>query len=277
MVTGVYRGRQPDMDSLFLAEAFQNAWRGRDPFEEVLRLQGRVFREVAGRKTLSFELNGRVYFAKIHRGVGWAEIFKNLLQGKRPVLGADSEWQAIRHLHDVGVATMTVAAFGSRGLNPARRQSFIITEALGHTASLEDLTRAWPQDPPPHRVKVGVVKKVAEMARQMHASGMNHRDFYICHFLVDLSKGWAPPGGEPPTLYLIDLHRAQVRASTPRRWGVKDLGGLYFSAMDLQLTKTDLLRFVEAYAQMPLRQADPAFWRAVRRRAIRLYHQEFGR
>lgn len=74
------------MDSLCLAEAFQNAWRGRDPFEEVLRLQGRVFREVAGRKTLSFELNGGVYFAKIHRGVGWAEIFKNLFQGKRPVL-----------------------------------------------------------------------------------------------------------------------------------------------------------------------------------------------
>jgi heptose I phosphotransferase len=267
------------VDSLFLTEAFQNAWRGRDPFEEVLRLQGRVFREVAGRKTLSFELNGRVYFAKIHAGVGWAEIFKNLFQGKRPVLGADSECQAIRHLHGAGVATMTIAAFGSRGLNPARRRSFIITEALCPTASLEDLTRDWRQNPPVHHLKVGLIQRVAEMARQMHSSGMNHRDFYICHFLVDLSKGWPPSGGEPPTLYLIDLHRAQVRTSTPLRWVLKDLGALRFSAMDRGLTKTDLLRFVRAYEQrdpaLTLRQ-NAVFWREVGKRARRLWTEHAG-
>jgi heptose I phosphotransferase len=265
------------MDSLFLDEAFQKAWQGRDPFEEVLRLQGRVFREVAGRKTLAFELNGRGYFAKIHKGVGWAEVLKNLSQGKRPVLGADCEWRAIRHLHDVGIATMTVAAFGSRGRNPARRRSFIITEALGQTASLEELGHTWRQSPPSHRLKVGLIREVAEMARRMHASGMNHRDFYICHFLADLSKGWPPPVGGRPTLYLIDLHRAQIRIATPRRWVVKDLGGLYFSSMDLGLTRSDRMRFIRTYTASAPRQGyrrDAGLWEEVDRAARRLYRKE---
>jgi heptose I phosphotransferase len=264
------------VSTLFLNEVFRQAWTGRDPFEEVLRLQGQVFREVKGRKTLRFGLGGRDYFAKIHQGVGWAEILKNLVQLKWPVLGADHEWRAIRHLHAVGVPTMTVAAYGSRGANPARRCSFIITEALAGTVSLENLTRDWPQYPPALRLKVALIERVAEMARQMHASGMNHRDFYICHFLADLSKGGSTLKRGCPDLVLIDLHRAQVRASTPRRWILKDLGGLYFSAMDLGLTRADLLRFVRTYEQSPLRQADPAFWRAVARRAIRLYHRESG-
>jgi heptose I phosphotransferase len=53
---------------------------------------------------------------------------------------------------------------------------------------------------------------------------------------------------------VIDLHRAQVRATTPRRWRDKDLAGLYFSALDIGLTQRDLLRFLRAYFPWSLRE-----------------------
>ena len=81
-----------------------------------------------------------------------------------------------------------------------------------------------------------------------HGGGVNHRDFYICHFLLHL-----PVDAGAPRLSLIDLHRAQVREKTPRRWRDKDLAALYFSALDIGLTKRDGLRFLKTYFARPLR------------------------
>ena len=64
--------------SLFIDEPFCTLWAGRDPFAAVEALQGQVFRELEARRTLRTEVAGRGYFVKIHRGVGWGEIIKNL-------------------------------------------------------------------------------------------------------------------------------------------------------------------------------------------------------
>jgi heptose I phosphotransferase len=44
-----------------------------------------------------------------------------------------------------------------------------------------------------------------------------------------------------------------VRTSTPRRWRDKDLASLYFSALDIGLTRRDRLRFLKTYFARPLR------------------------
>jgi heptose I phosphotransferase len=54
-------------------------------------------------------------------------------------------------------------------------------------------------------------------------------------------------------LSLIDLHRAQVRPKTPRRWRDKDLSALYFSALGIGMTQRDFLRFLRVYFDCPLR------------------------
>ena len=64
---------------LMLAEPFKSLWAGRDAFTEVEGLQGEVYRELEARRTLRTEVNGNGFFVKIHRGIGWGEIFKNLL------------------------------------------------------------------------------------------------------------------------------------------------------------------------------------------------------
>ncbi|AHL77066.1 heptose kinase [Stutzerimonas stutzeri] len=236
---------------LILAEPFKTLWAGRDPFEAVEQLQGQVYRELEGRRTLRTEVEGRGYFVKIHRGIGWGEIVKNLSTAKRPVLGAGQEWRAIQRLHDVGVPTMTAVGYGERGGNPATQHSFIVTEELAPTISLEDYSTDWLQIAPEPRLKRALIEEVARMTGTMHRAGVNHRDCYICHFLLHTDK---PVTAEDFRLSLIDLHRAQVRRQTPRRWRDKDLAGLYFSALGIGLTKRDKLRFLRSYFQAPLRQ-----------------------
>ncbi|MNY62040.1 Lipopolysaccharide core heptose(I) kinase RfaP [compost metagenome] len=55
-------------------------------------------------------------------------------------------------------------------------------------------------------------------------------------------------------LSVIDLHRAQTRPTITSRWRNKDLAALYFSALDIGLTRRDKLRFLKGYFQQPLRQ-----------------------
>ena len=264
---------------LYLNEEFSRLWGDLDPFAQVETLRGDVLRQVKGRTTLRFALNGSGYFVKIHRGVGWAEIAKNLLQLKCPILGAQNEWQALNHLRQIGVETMTPVAYGCQGANPARQRSFIITEELADTESLEDFCRDWPQDPPPFRLRKALVDRLASMVREMHGHGLNHRDCYICHFHLNISAGRRQVDPEHFHLHVIDLHRAQLRRQTPERWIVKDLAGLYFSAMDIGLTRTDCLRFLATYEQKPWREVlgdRRRFWRRVARTAIALYKKHFG-
>lgn len=82
------------------------------------------------------------------------------------------------------------------------------------------------------------------MVGRMHRGGVNHRDLYICHFLLHLDP--APTAGNLK-LSMIDLHRAQVRQEIPRRWRDKDLSSLYFSALNIGLTQRDHLRFLCGY------------------------------
>ena len=66
----------------------------------------------------------------------------------------------------------------------------------------------------------------------------------------------------------------------PRRWRVKDVASLYFSALDIGLTGRDVLRFLRAYFGQPLKAivADQAsLLRAVERKADKLYRRDFGR
>jgi UDP-glucose:(heptosyl)LPS alpha-1,3-glucosyltransferase len=265
-----------ELTHIWLAEPFRTLWQGQDPFERADALEGEVFRRMAARRTIRISVQGGYYFAKIHHGIGWREILKELLHLKRPVLGAQNEWRALELLSQIGVPTMTPVAYGQRGRNPARMWSFLITEELTGTTSLEDLGATWAAQPPSFRLRKALTEQLASIVRRMHAHGLNHRDCYLCHFHLD--AGWAREPVDPDRLrlHVIDLHRAQIRRRTPRRWIVKDLAGLYFSALGVGLTRTDRLRFIRAYEQKPLRETvrqHRRFWRHVERVAFALHRR----
>ncbi|MCB5186879.1 lipopolysaccharide core heptose(I) kinase RfaP [Methylobacillus caricis] len=239
-------------------------------FEQVMALEGEVFRDVPGRKTVRVIIDGRPYFIKQHFGVGWGEIFKNLLAFKLPIVSANTEKLAIERLGEIGIPTTPLAGFGSRGCNPASRQSFLMTRDLGDIVSLETLADEWAASPPAARFKRQLLVAVATLASTLHDSGLNHRDFYICHICLDKP---ALMHGEI-RLYLIDLHRVGIRETIRPQDRMKDMAALYFSAMNAGLTTRDYLRFLRRYRQKPLKQIfqeESRFWQQVQQRAIRLY------
>jgi heptose I phosphotransferase len=242
---------------------------------EQAALPADIYRQKEGRTTLRFEHNSRAYFLKRHTGVGWREILKNVLTLRLPVIGATNEFRALVKLRQMGLYTLEIAAYADAGLNPARRQSMIVTVELAGTVSLEDYCVDWQNAPPPFATRLRIIRLLAGIARSLHDAGINHRDFYLCHFHIEEESLTT----QEPRCYLIDLHRAQLHNRLPDRWREKDLAGLYFSAMDCGLTERDLLRFMRHYERGGLRQATGKYsarWRRVASRARKMYGRDRG-
>ena len=62
----------------YFDEDLKELFRDADPYEVLANMTGKIYRQVKGRKTFQFEFNNKKYFAKLHTGVGWLEIAKNM-------------------------------------------------------------------------------------------------------------------------------------------------------------------------------------------------------
>lgn len=248
---------------------------------DFLKIEGQVYKQFPSRRTLKFERGGKEFFIKGHWGFGWKEIIRKLSSLHVPVISAKTEWRAIQALERIGLDTMKIAAYGEEGINPAAKRSFLVTHALVGTESLEKWAPKFMRGentPEKIHLKHAMIRKVAQIARRLHTCGLNHRDLYLCHFLLDIAAG-PMPAPHDIRLYLIDLHRMQIRTDTPPRWMVKDIAGVLFSSMDLRLTSRDFFRFMKVYRGQALRATlaeDRQFWSRVLARAIKLYRRQHG-
>ena len=273
--------RSVDDANMYIRKDVQEAFVGEPKFDQIMAMTGEEVRKAPGRRTVRFPLNKHCYYLKTHTGVGWQEIIKNLVYFRLPVLGAMNEWHGIHHLNRLGINTLTVAGYGTLGGNPATRRSFILTDEIGDTISLEELCVDWKKSPPKSRDEIRfkrwLIQRTAEISRDIHNSGANHRDFYLCHFLLKRGYTNGKLDSDKSNLYVIDLHRMQLRRRTPSRWIVKDIAGLYFSSKDIGLTSGDLYRFMKIYRSCSLGEAlshDSHFWKRVTRRGEKLYDSE---
>ena len=258
-------------DLLVLEKSLGNLFSEKDPFKVVEELEGKIYREYANRVTKEFSFNNESYFVKYHTGVGWKEIFKNIIQFKRPVLGAKQEWNALNKLKSCQISCPEPVVFFSKGINPAKKISFIITKSLINTISLEDLLLKEDKAILSLSKKRELLKNLALISRKLHINGINHRDFYLCHFHVKRDLDFSLE-----SIFLIDLHRAQIRKEVPIRWATKDIGGLYHSAMDIGLSERDCYGFLKIYFDMPLKDIfnqKKKFIESSRRRAFSMYMQ----
>lgn len=251
-------------------------------FDAILRLDGEVFRHHKHRRTFRTSIGDRPYFIKIHGPTAWREILKNALRFRWPVLTARTEWEAIRRLDQLGVPTTRAAGVGVRGRFPDRLESFIITEALQNMIHLSDLPPRLAELPAPQRLALRrrLIDQLGRIARALHTNGLNHRDFYLCHFMLEDRKWDQWKLGDDLRLHVIDLHRVQIRQRTPQRWAIKDISGLLFSALDASLTDRDCVRFLRAYWGDSWRERwkRSRWWRwRVVRRAVNLYRAEHGK
>ena len=243
------------MNRLELHEELARAWAGRDPFEAARTQPGALAKLKDGRRTLRFALAGRGAYLKYHPGAGWREIAKNLLQLRLPVLDAEQEYRAALHLAAHGVPCIRPLGYGVRGCNPAARRSFVVSEEIAGAVSLERWCACWRERAPAPRERRLLIERLAQLVAAMHAAGVNHRDLYLCHVLLQPDTLARAARAADVELQLIDLHRAQLRTRVPRRWQAKDLGALWFSARGCGLTARERLRFLRVYfGGRPLRE-----------------------
>jgi len=256
--------------------------KGVDPFEWFLQGGGEVHRHVKNRLTYEVHLGTLHFYVKRHLGCGWGEVFKEWYRLRKPVVSARTEWEGAATLAAAGVRVPKVLGKGERGRYPHAIESFVVLDALEDCETLEHFKHGWLGYSGPRWVtlKRALISEVAQIGHTMHGQGINHRDFYINHFLInrDLIRNWQP--GQAIPLNLIDLHRVQHRPHVPQRWLIKDLASLLFSALDVGLTSTDTARYLRIYLgsewKVALRK-DHKLWQAIIQRAIKLYRGFHGK
>ena len=233
---------------IFLDNHVKQFFTNEDVFDVAQNIEGKVFRKYENRVTKQFQVQDKSFFIKFHGPVGWKEIFKNLIQIKTPVVGAQREYEALNHLSINDINCPKIKGFGKKGLNPSKSSSFLVTEELYETISLEDFFLKGLHKDLTYKQKCNLIDVSASLIRRMHLTGLNHRDLYLCHLHIKKEIDF-----DNIEIHLIDLHRAQIRSVVPRRWIVKDLGGFFHSAIQFDFTERDFYRFMMSYYNCSLK------------------------
>ena len=191
-----------------------------------------------GRSVFRFEVEDRAFFLKRNR-LHRVELLKQFSRGKVPPRSALQEWGAIQAVADAGIPTVKPVAFGERILLGMETASFTVTEELYGARPLDEIVSEKFTASDGYHEKRALIKKVADLARQLHGAGMNHQDFYLNHFFLNERDG---------VLSLLDLQRVQKRERVPERYLVKDLAQLTFSSQRFPtISLSDKLRFLLSY------------------------------
>ena len=168
---------------------------------------------------------------------------------RRPFTGtAAIEWQNALQLQALGIPAAQPVGVGQQMVGPWERRSFVLLEEVPGT-SLE----RWVPDrvPPPAlerdwKGRRATLDRLARFVAAFHDAGFAHRDLYLCHvFIRDADAAWPPPGRDAFTL--IDLQRVFRPRWRKRRWIVKDLAALNFSAPADRVGPWERLRFLCRY------------------------------
>lgn len=187
------------------------------------------------------------FFLKRHTSPSVKEYLKLLTRFSWPK-SALNEWQAIIRFHQVGIPTMVPVAAGVKrnGLGLAK-ESFVLTQEIRNAYRLDHYLAKWLRKPLSKQEIHGkrrLIQQLAQLTRRMHTTGLNHRDYYLCHIFIRNTEK-----SNDPELFVIDLHRVDIRSKVGNRWIVKDLAALNFSSLELPIHTTDRMRFFKLYLQ----------------------------
>jgi lipopolysaccharide core heptose(I) kinase len=246
--------RANDEEPLWIAdeylEAVQAACLGR--LDAMMQAdQGHCMRALAARENWQLQLTVRgrrrtLFLKKHHVRTWWSRLRARF--GLPPSGSAGrEEARNVRKLESAGIPCMELAAFGEKLGQDGLLESFLLTPELEGFTQLDDFLRERFQPlATEHSRQRNVhlqqlISRVAAIAKQFHEAGFNHRDLYCCHFFV---RETTPGDFE---IRLIDLQRVQHRRRLRRRWLVKDLAQLAYSAPRDRIKCTQKMAFIREY------------------------------
>lgn len=221
-------------------------------FDAVMALQGDMMRAVPGRSTVRVQLrqpDGQIRVAFLKRYEP-----EYLSTGRRflrwlhwPGAGDEAlcEWNALCALRAAGFAAAQPIALGQARRGGIVQRSFLLTaEIVNGVAGHDHLRTLHPTE------RRQLAHEIGALARRFHQAGFAHRDFYLSHIFV------VPSVSVGRELFLIDLQRLFRPRLFRRRWIVKDLAQLGYTAQLAGARRTDLLRFYRAYSERSTLTAD---------------------
>jgi len=200
------------------------------------------------------EDEARTFYLKRFEHPPWTVQLARLRRGFWRTSTGGIEWLNARRLSDAGIACARAAAFGEQMVGPVERRSFVLlAEVPGR--SLERWVPAAvppPREESDRRGRRALLDALARFVGRFHAAGFVHRDLYLCHVFLTAadSTGYPDLRADPEPFALIDLQRVFQPRFRKRRWVVKDLAALAYSAPADRISRWERLRFLCRYVRV---------------------------
>ena len=156
-------------------------------------------------------------YIKRYKPLPLKEYFKSITSF-RPIhiKGAYHEWDAIAAFHNRKLPTMQPIAVAE-----TEHGTCNLTLGITNYTRASEIFKQL-KDKPDEPRKQDLIKKIAELAKNMHSAGFGHQDFYLVHMFIKEQNN--------DEFFLIDLQRLIIQKNLSKRWRVKDLAQLYYSA-----------------------------------------------
>lgn len=175
-----------------------------------------------------------------------------------------SDFETTNKLKTAGIHTPKILCYGEQWGGFFEKRSFIITEKIPNAESLE---RTLPDyfnnllTTENLKLRRNFIAQLAGFVGKFHRTNYRHRDLYFSHVFYSKSG----------IFYLVDLARTFKPIILRRRFRIKDIAQLHYSAPARYFSKTDRLRFYLDYSgQKKLVRKDKAFIRKVIKKAKRM-------
>ena len=195
---------------------------------------------LAGHRTrIQFETDSprATLFLKRYNNTPKSIQIRNWLAHRKRAVTMSYDLTPAENLQKLGINTPKTICYGSEWLGLFEKRSFIITEKIPDSQSLEtQLPECFSSENP--QEKKYFIDSLAKFIRKFHGTGFRHRDLYLCHIFYS----------QPSRFTLIDLHRCFRPNFRADRFRLKDIAQLYYSAPGKTISKTDRLRFYLRYA-----------------------------
>jgi len=163
-----------------------------------------------------------------------------------------------------GINTPKTICYGEQWGSFFEKRSFIITQEIPDATSLEkELPDCFTGRPARRNLKPrrDFIARLADFIKEFHETNYRHRDLYFAHIFYN----------DDGRFYLIDLARAFEPIILSRRFQVKDIAQIHYSAPGRDFSKTDRLRFYLRYVgRGKLTSEDKMFIRKVLSKARRM-------
>ncbi len=212
------------------------------------------------RSRLEFQINSpksTTLFLKRYDNPPIAIQLKNWVAGRGKKSLGFLEYETSEKLKDEGINTPKTIAYGDQWNSFFEKRSFFITEKIPNAEALErKLPDSFQGKLTQENIKNrrDFITSLAHFIKNFHGTDYRHRDLYLCHIFYN-DKG---------EFYLIDLARAFRPLLFKKRFQIKDIAQLFYSAPASIFSRTDRMRFYINYiGRRKLLPEDKAFIRQV--------------